>query len=70
MNKIGKYIAENRKTVLPKSPIGIAFDYCLERWDSLLNYLKDGYLLMDNNLIENAIRPLALGRKLSVCRLS
>ena len=63
LNKIGKYIAENRKTVLPKSPIGIAFDYCLERWDSLLNYLKDGYLLMDNNLIENAIRPLALGRK-------
>jgi len=63
LNKIGKYIAENRKKVLPQSPIGKAFGYCLERWDSLLNYLKDGYLLMDNNLIENAIRPLALGRK-------
>nr|HPH17074.1 transposase [Bacteroidales bacterium] len=53
----------NRKNVLPKSPIGKAFDYCLARWDSLLNYLKDGNLLIDNNLIENAIRPLALGRK-------
>lgn len=63
LNKIGKYIAENRKNVLPKSPIGKAFDYCLARWDSLLNYLKDGNLLIDNNLIENAIRPLALGRK-------
>ena len=29
----------------------------------MLNYLKDGNLQIDNNLVENAIRPLALGRK-------
>ena len=32
-------------------------------WDSLLAYLHDGNLEIDNNLVENAIRPNALGRK-------
>ena len=63
LNKIGAFIAVNRSNVLPSSPIGKAFEYCINRWDSLLNYLKDGFLEIDNNLIENSIRPLALGRK-------
>ncbi|MDX2303433.1 MAG: transposase, partial [Microscillaceae bacterium] len=33
------------------------------RWDSLNHYLLDGHLEIDNNLTENAIRPIALGRK-------
>jgi len=41
----------------------VAFEYCANRWISLQNYLKDGILEIDSNLIENAIRPLALGRK-------
>lgn len=49
--------------VLPKSPIGKAMHYSLDRWDELSAYLYDGTLEIDNNLIENAIRPLALGRK-------
>ena len=32
-------------------------------WDSLVAYLKDGDLEIDNNIIERAIRPVALGRK-------
>jgi len=63
LNKLGKFLAENRKYTLPQSPIGRAFEYCMARWDNLLNYLKDGNLEIDNNLIENSIRPLALGRK-------
>jgi transposase len=63
LNKIGAFIAENRFKVLPSSSIGKAFEYCIHRWDTLLNYLKDGNLEIDNNLIENSIRPLALGRK-------
>jgi transposase len=63
LNLIGKYIADNRDSVLPQSPIGKAFAYCANRWDNLLNYLKDGILEIDSNLVENAIRPLALGRK-------
>ena len=63
LNKIGKYLADNGEHVLPKSPIGKAFAYCTARWDKLMNYLGDGNLEIDNNKIENAIRPLALGRK-------
>ncbi|HEY4628928.1 MAG TPA: transposase, partial [Flavobacterium sp.] len=63
LNEIGNYIAIQSKLELPKSPLGKAYDYCLKRWDSLMAYLKDGNLQIDNNLVENAIRPLALGRK-------
>ena len=37
--------------------------YAYARWDALSAYLYDGKLQIDNNLIENAIRPIALGRK-------
>ena len=63
INEIGSYIYNERSKVLPRSPIGTAFEYCANRWDSLQNYLKDGMLEIDSNLIENSIRPLALGRK-------
>lgn len=43
--------------------IGKAIRYCLSNWVELTNYLKDGRIEIDNNLIENAIRPFALGRK-------
>ena len=63
LNELGKWISETYKTVLPKSPLGKAMGYCIPRWDNLMNYLKDGSLEIDNNLAENAIRPIALGRK-------
>lgn len=63
INEIGSYIYNEKDKVLPQSPIGKAFDYCANRWISLQNYLKDGMLEIDSNLIENSIRPLALGRK-------
>jgi hypothetical protein len=47
----------------PKSPIGKAFAYCLERWEQLVIYTKDGRLSIDNNAVENSIRPVAIGRK-------
>ena len=48
---------------LPKSPWGKAVRYALGRWDKLIRYVEDGRVEIDNNLIENAIRPIALGRK-------
>ncbi len=63
INEIGQYIHQERNKVTPKSPIGKAFEYCANRWISLQNYLTDGMLEIDSNLIENSIRPLALGRK-------
>lgn len=50
-------------SVLPKSPIGVAIHYSLQRWKKLGIYLTDGKLEIDNNLVENAIRPVAVGRK-------
>jgi hypothetical protein len=49
--------------VLPKSPIGKAIQYTLGLWDRLERYTGDGDWLIDNNRIENTIRPVALGRK-------
>jgi transposase len=63
MNELGKWMAAQVRTTLPKSPFGKALIYSVSRWDNLMNYLKDGYLEIDNNLVENAIRPTALGKK-------
>lgn len=49
--------------LLPKSPFGKAVAYACKRWEGLMAYVHDGQLEIDNNLIENSIRPLALGRK-------
>jgi hypothetical protein len=38
-------------------------DYSLKRWDALIRYLDNAQLPIDNNKIENAIRPIANGRK-------
>src|SRR5690606_26044788 len=48
---------------LPGSAIGKAVRYSADRWDELSNYLYDGNLCIDNNGVENGIRPVALGRK-------
>lgn len=62
-NLMGKWISANMSKVLPRSPIGVAFRYTFERWDELGHYMYDGNLQIDNNLVENQIRPIALGRK-------
>jgi transposase len=48
---------------LPQSAMGKAIDYALGEWSSLLLYLEDGRLEIDTNLVENAIRPTAVGKK-------
>ena len=54
---------ENGGHVLPKSPMGEAIGYTLNQWDALNVYLTDGRLSIDNNVAENALRRVALGRK-------
>ncbi len=49
--------------VLPKSPIGQAIAYCLPRWEKLSLYTTNPILNIDNNPVENCIRPVAIGRK-------
>ena len=45
------------------SLIGKAITYAYTRWDNMMRYLEDGRILLDNNLAENEIRPITLGRK-------
>jgi transposase len=49
--------------VLPKSTMGKAISYFLDEYDALIGHLRDGRFEIDNNLIENDIRPTAVGRK-------
>jgi hypothetical protein len=48
---------------LPQSAMGRAIDYTLTMWPMLLVYLEDGRVEIDNNPVENAIRPTAIGKK-------
>jgi transposase len=52
-----------RTRVLPKSGLGKACDYLLRHWAPLARHLEHGETRLDNNLVENAIRPSAIGKK-------
>lgn len=52
-----------KPTLLPKSTLGQAISYFLDQYQALTGYLQDGRFEIDNNLVENAIRPTAVGRK-------
>jgi len=54
---------EMRAATLPSEPLRSAIDYLLHQRQALLRFLDDGRLKPDNNTAENAIRPLAIGRK-------
>ena len=58
-----KWIEETYAKVLPKSRLGESLAYAYSLLPRLSRYVNDGRINIDNNLIENAIRPLALGRK-------
>jgi transposase len=62
-NQIKTWLDKNYQPNLPVNPLQSAIRYMLHRWDGLIHYTTNGNLLPDNNLIENQIRPLALGRK-------
>ena len=47
----------------PKSPLGKAISYAFGMWPRISRYCKEGYFEIDNNGVENAIRPLVVGRK-------
>jgi len=63
VNNIRKLLDENLHSVPPKSLLGKAILYAHNEWKNLTQYLENGILRIDNNFIENAIRPFAIGRK-------
>jgi transposase len=63
LSEMKAWLETERQHVLPKSGLGQAMAYMLKFWQRLNVYTTDGRLEIDNNLVENAIRPVALGRK-------
>lgn len=57
------WMSAHRLKVPEGTGIARALDYSLKRWAALIRYLGDGRLPIDNNWVENQIRPIALGRK-------
>jgi transposase len=63
LQQLFDWARKEQTSALPKSPFGKALYYLLQREEKLKIYCSDGRLQIDNNLVENSIRPLALGRK-------
>lgn len=63
LESLGSWMKRQYIEVAPKSAIGKALAYSIERWDRLSLYTKEGMLNIDNNPVENSIRPVAIGRK-------
>lgn len=58
-----KWLVDLQPKVPPKNPLGRAIAYTLNHWASLIQYLEDGRLQIDNNSAERMIRPFTIGRK-------
>lgn len=63
IEQLGKWMVKEYAKVLPKSSIGQALAYSIQRWKELAAYTTDGKLNIDNNPVENSIRPMAIGRR-------
>jgi transposase len=63
LDQIREHILATSKTVLPKSAVGKACSYTLALWKKLTRFLEYPQLELSNNLAENSMRPVALGRK-------
>ncbi len=63
LQEMETWLKQEIYNILPQSAIGKAFSYTLNMWERLKRYTEDGRFQIDNNLIENSIRPVALGRK-------
>lgn len=58
-----QWLEYQNKRLLPKSATGTAVQYCLNQFDRLEGYLKDGRLEIDNNRSERTMKPFVIGRK-------
>src|SRR5579871_6747697 len=63
LTTLAVWLTSQREQVLPKSPIGEAIGYAMNQWAALVRYTTQGYLAIDNNAAERALRPIAIGRK-------
>ena len=59
--ELHKLLIDHRRLHLPHGAVGEAVTYALNQWEKFLVCLEDGALELDNNLVENQIRPAKLG---------
>jgi transposase/uncharacterized coiled-coil protein SlyX len=57
------WLEEQRAKAIPRTPLAEAIGYAVNQWSSLIVYVQDGRLAIDNNTAERAIKPFAIGRK-------
>ncbi len=58
-----KWLIEQVRTIAPNGGMAKALSHALKRWPSLVVYAQSGDIPIDNNSVENCIRPIALGKK-------
>ena len=63
LTRLGQYMEAERGQVLPMSKIGEAFTYLHNQWEALQVYVRHGFLEIDNNIGEQALRGIGIGRK-------
>jgi len=63
LERFHRWAMDTRPRVAPKTGLGKALAYLIEHWAGLTRYLDDGRLEIDNNRVENALRPFVTGRK-------
>lgn len=63
LEQIKAWLDREKPIVLPRSPMGEAITYALNQWAALCRYVEQGYLSIDNNAAERALKRVAIGRK-------
>jgi transposase len=63
LEKIKAWLDAEGRIVLPRSPIALAMQYAQNQWDALCVYTTQGFLNIDNNAAERALKRVAIGRK-------
>jgi transposase len=63
IERLGRALKKLQPRYLPQSLMGQAIGYALNQWPMLEGFLEHGEVEIDNNLVENAIRPTAVGKK-------
>jgi hypothetical protein len=63
VDKLKHWLTDNRAKVPQGSATAKAIDYSLRRWQALTVFVDNAQVPIDNNWVENQIRPIALGRK-------
>jgi transposase len=63
LGKIKTWLDAELQLVLPRSPMAQAINYTLNQWDALNRYVEQGFLNIDNNAAERALKRVAIGRK-------